>query len=484
MVFQVEDNPSARITVIGAGGCGGNAINHMIAAGLQNIEFVSVNTDSQALHNNASAIQLQIGQSLTRGRGAGGNPEIGRKAALEDEERLRNLLAESEMVFVTAGMGGGTGTGSAPVIARLAREIGALTVGVVTKPFLFEGRKRRSQADDGVHELKDAVDTLITIPNDRLLSVANRTTSLKEAFQKVDDVLVQAVRGISELVTVHGLINLDFADVRSVMADMGMAMMGTASASGENRAVEAAQRAISSPLLENVSIKGARGLLINITGGLDMSLYEVHQAASLIQEEAHEDANIIFGAVINEALRDEIRVTVIATGFGENRPELERRTFRYSPSEVRSAPPITEIPRRHLEKPLPEVAKGEAAPPSIEPQPEPEASISEIAPSPPIESQPMPGGPVVDSPPAWSRPLNGIFNGNSEPVRRLGLVDENILDVRGFKPHNGQPDSEATGSEQNDLSSPRSPRSCSFCGAIGLPETSAFCSKCGSPRRE
>ncbi len=316
MVDLIENAPGARIKVIGAGGCGGNAINHMIASGLNNVDFISVNTDSQALLNNIAPSRLQIGQMLTRGRGTGGNPELGRKAALEDEERLRQLLAEAEMVFVTAGMGGGTGTGSAPVIARFARESGALTVGVVTKPFQFEGRKRRNQADEGLRELKEAVDTLITIPNDRLLSVASRTTTLKEAFQKADDVLLQAVRGISELVTTHGLINLDFADVRSVMADMGMAMMGTARASGENRAIEAAQRAISSPLLEDTSIKGAHGLLINVTGGPDMGLYEVNEAASLIQEEAHEDANIIFGAVINEEAADEIHVTVIATGFG------------------------------------------------------------------------------------------------------------------------------------------------------------------------
>ena len=265
---------------------------------------------------------------LTRGRGTGGNPEIGRKAALEDEERLREVLSDAEMVFVTAGMGGGTGTGSAPVIARIARELGALTVGVVTKPFQFEGRRRMAQADEGLRELKNAVDTLITIPNQRLLSIASRTTSLREAFQKADDVLLQAVRGISELVTVHGLINLDFADVRSIMAEMGMAMMGAASASGENRAVEAAQRAISSPLLEDVSIKGARGLLINVTGGPDMSLYEVNEAASLIQEEAHEDANIIFGAVIDERLADEIRVTVIATGFGDLATRYNRRATR------------------------------------------------------------------------------------------------------------------------------------------------------------
>src|SRR5215469_10279344 len=372
MIELVETpDPGARIKVIGAGGCGGNAVNHMIQAGLRNVEFISVNTDIQALQNNISPIRIQIGPQITRGRGTGGNPEIGRKAALEDEERLREVLADAEMVFVTAGMGGGTGTGSAPVIARLAREIGALTVGVVTKPFLFEGRKRRSQAEEGVRELKDAVDTLITIPNDRLLSIASRTTTLKEAFQKADDVLLQAVRGISELVTVHGLINLDFADVRSVMADMGMAMMGTASAVGENRAVEAAHRAISSPLLEDVSIKGARGLLINVTGGIDMSLYEVHEAASLIQEEAHEDANIIFGAVIDEDLREEIRVTVIATGFGEQRREPERRTFRNAPAELPSASPIRDIAsRQQVEKPPPNVSTGDAiAEPPVEQQP-------------------------------------------------------------------------------------------------------------------
>jgi len=310
-------DPGARIKVVGAGGCGGNAVNHMISAGVRNVDFIVVNTDAQALENNHAPIRLPIGQTLTRGRGAGGNPEVGRKAVLEDEERIRELLVDAEMVFVTAGMGGGTGTGSAPIIARLAREVGALTVGVVTKPFQFEGRKRMSQAEEGLRELKSAVDTLITIPNQRLLSVASRNTPLKEAFQKADDVLLQAVRGISELVTVPGLINLDFADVRAIMAEMGMAMMGAATVAGENRAVEAAQRAISSPLLEDISIKGARGLLINVTGGNDMALYEVNEAASLIQEEAHEDANIIFGAVIDERLTDEIRVTVIATGFGD-----------------------------------------------------------------------------------------------------------------------------------------------------------------------
>jgi cell division protein FtsZ len=318
-MIELIDNPDpgARIKVIGAGGCGGNAVNHMIAAGLKNVEFIAANTDLQALQQSRAPLKMQIGATITRGRGTGGNPEIGRKSALEDEDRLRECLAGAEMVFVTAGMGGGTGTGSAPVIARLARESGALTVGVVTKPFQFEGRRRMAQAEQGLRELKSTVDTVITIPNQRLLSIASRTTPLGEAFQRADEVLLQAVRGISELVTVPGLINLDFADVRSIMAEMGMALMGAAVAAGENRAVEAAQRAISSPLLEEVSIKGARGLLINITGGADLSLYEVNEAASLIQEEAHEDANIIFGAVIDEQLTQELRVTVIATGFGD-----------------------------------------------------------------------------------------------------------------------------------------------------------------------
>ena len=392
----IENEPGARIKVIGAGGCGGNAINHMIASGLRNVDFVSINTDTQALLKNNAPNRLQIGQMMTRGRGTGGNPEIGRKAALEDEERLRQLLAEAEMVFVAAGMGGGTGTGSAPVIAHFARESGALTVGVVTKPFQFEGRKRRSQADEGLRELKDAVDTLITIPNDRLLSVANRTTTLKQAFQTADDVLLQAVRGISELVTVAGLINLDFADVRSIMADMGMAMMGTARASGENRAAEAALRAISSPLLEDTSIRGARGLLINVTGGPDISLYEVNEAASLIQEEAHEDANIIFGAVIDEEVIDEIRVTVIATGFGEHGREPERRASRYAPA-VQLTTPHRDIPA-----------------PTAELQP-PDVSIA---------------GPLLSP---STPPGSNTFNGTGKPIRRLGLIDESILDLPALK---------------------------------------------------
>jgi cell division protein FtsZ len=399
MIELIENvDPGARIKVVGAGGCGGNAINHMIASGLSNVEFMAINTDTQALQNNNAPLRIQIGQMLTRGRGTGGNPEVGRKAALEDEERLREVLSEAEMVFVTAGMGGGTGTGSAPVIARIARESGALTVGVVTKPFQFEGRKRMGQAEGGLHDLKSAVDTLITIPNQRLLSIASRTTSLKEAFQKADDVLLQAVRGISELVTVHGLINLDFADVRSIMAEMGMAMMGAARAAGENRAVEAAQRAISSPLLEDISIKGARGLLINVTGGPDMSLYEVNEAASLIQEEAHEDANIIFGAVIDEKIADEIHVTVIATGFGDRdiRPAMTP-IVRYSPSGAPITAPVNAAPTRPIDPIQPQIP----LPPPIQPTP--------IQPT-----------------------QNHMFA--SKPIRRLGMiVDESTLDIPTFK---------------------------------------------------
>ncbi len=314
----------ARIKVVGVGGGGGNAVNTMIAAGLQGVDFMTANTDAQALKANLASVKLQLGTAFTKGLGAGGNPDVGRKAATEDVERIREVLSGADMVFVTAGMGGGTGTGGAPVVARVARELGALTVGVVTKPFHFEGKKRGRQAEEGMRELKANVDTLIAIPNQRLLAVAGRNMSILETFKKADDVLLQAVRGISDLITVHGLINLDFNDVRTIMSEMGMALMGAAVASGEDRAVEAAQKAISSPLLEDVSIQGARGVLINITGGPDLTIHEVNEAATLIQEEADDEANIIFGAVIDESLHDQIRITVIATGFGEPREEVKR----------------------------------------------------------------------------------------------------------------------------------------------------------------
>jgi cell division protein FtsZ len=317
----------ARIKVIGVGGGGGNAVNTMIAGKLTGVDFIVANTDAQALEANRATLKLQLGGEITKGLGAGANPEVGRRAAMEDEAKLRECLGGADMIFITAGMGGGTGTGGAPVIAKVAREVGALTVGVVTKPFVFEGKKRMRQADEGIQELKANVDTLIVIPNQRLLSIAARTTTMLEAFHKADDILLQAVRGISDLIITPGLINLDFADVRTVMAEMGLALMGAATASGENRAVEAAQKAVSSPLLEDVSIHGARGLLINITGGADLGLHEVNEAATMIQEEAHEDANIIFGAVIDERMKDEIRVTVIATGFGERDEQRKPAPF-------------------------------------------------------------------------------------------------------------------------------------------------------------
>ncbi|HSK31682.1 MAG TPA: cell division protein FtsZ [Candidatus Limnocylindria bacterium] len=322
-MFEIleQNTMTARIKVIGIGGGGSNAVNTMITASLSGVDFMVANTDAQSLEASEAAVRIQLGGLVTKGLGAGANPEIGRRAALEDQDKIREYLDGSDMIFITAGMGGGTGTGGAPVLARVAREVGALTVGVVTKPFIFEGKKRMRQAEDGIEELKQNVDTLIVIPNQRLLSIAAKTTTMLDAFHKADDVLLQAVRGISDLIITPGLINLDFADVRTVMAEMGLALMGAASATGENRAIEAAQKAISSPLLEDISIQGARGVLINITGGPDLCLHEVNEAASMIQEEAHEDANIIFGAVIDENLTDEIRITVIATGFGELKEE-------------------------------------------------------------------------------------------------------------------------------------------------------------------
>ena len=307
----------AKIKVIGVGGGGGNAVNTMISSSLQGVDFVVANTDAQALSVSSSPVKIQIGSKITKGLGAGSDPEVGKQSALESRDEIRPYLEGADMIFLTAGMGGGTGTGAAPVIAEIARECSILTIAVVTKPFQFEGKKRNIQAEDGIAQLRETVDTLIVVPNQRLLSLGGRNLSLMEAFKKADDILYQAVKGISDLILVPGLINLDFADVRSVMSSMGMAIMGTGVASGENRAVEAAQRAISSPLLEDNTIQGAHGILLNITGGPDMSLYEVNEASSLIQEEADEDANIIFGTVIDQNMEDEIRITVIATGFDD-----------------------------------------------------------------------------------------------------------------------------------------------------------------------
>ena len=310
-----QDAMPARIIVLGVGGGGCNAIKTMIASGLGQVEFVVANTDLQVLRSSPAATKVQLGARLTKGLGAGANPQIGKDAALEDAERLREVLSGADMVFITAGMGGGTGTGAAPVIAGLAKELGALTVAVVTKPFAFEGARRQKQAEEGVRELKTACDTLLVIPNQRLLSVVEKGTPLTRAFGVADDILRQAVQGIADVITVPGLVNVDFADVRAIMTHMGRAVMGMGRARGEHRAVEAAQRAIASPLLEDGSIQGARGVLINITGGPDLSLHEVTEASSIVQEAADPDANIIFGSVINDQLEEDVLVTVIATGF-------------------------------------------------------------------------------------------------------------------------------------------------------------------------
>jgi cell division protein FtsZ len=361
MFTIIEENRcDAVIKVFGMGGGGGNAINTMIEEGLKGVEFLAANTDAQALSRNLAPLKIQLGANLTKGLGAGANPDVGRQAALEDRELLREALQGADMVFLTAGLGGGTGTGGTPVLAEVAREVGALTVAVVTRPFSFEGATRRRQAEMGLKELRGIVDTLIVVPNEKLLLIAGKEMRFVEAFRKVDEVLYQAVRGISELVTNPGYINLDFADVKAIMSSSGVALMGTGAASGQNRAMAAAEKAISSPLLEDVSIRGARGVLINITAGPSLCLNEVNEAASLVQEEADDEANIIFGTVIDEAMGEELKVTVIATGFESNvvesiwktprrtiklvgREDLEKPTFLRT-SQQREPEPIEALP--------------------------------------------------------------------------------------------------------------------------------------------
>jgi len=322
-LFELEQQvQAAKIKVIGLGGGGGNAVSRMMAAQFTGVEFIVANTDLQALHASPAPVKLQLGTRLTQGLGAGSNPDVGRGAAQEDPDQITRLLSGSDMVFITAGLGGGTGTGAAPVVASLAKDLGILTVAVVTKPFTFEGRKRMLQAEAGLEALRAVVDTLITIPNQRLLSVVDRGTPLIAAFRVADSVLQQAVQGISDLILVPGLVNLDFADVRTIMSGMGLAMMGTGTGKGENRALDAAQKAVASPLLDETSIEGARGILINFTGGADLSIHEVEEAARIVQEAAHEEAHIIFGAVIDPQLSDEVRMTVIATGFADKKDAI------------------------------------------------------------------------------------------------------------------------------------------------------------------
>ena len=370
-IYFVDDELTGEVQmkVIGVGGAGGNAVNNMIAAHSNGVEFITANTDLQALNATLASTRIQLGVQLTKGLGAGANPEIGRRAAEEDHEKLRSLLSGADMVFITAGMGGGTGTGATPVIASIAKELGCLTVAVVTKPFDFEGKKRKMQAEEGLRLLRANVDTLLTIPNQRLLQVVGRGTSLREAFRVADNVLRQAVQGISDLITTPGLINLDFADVQTIMIGMGQAIMGTGVGHGDNRAIEAAHQAISSPLLEETSIDGALGVLLNVTGGPDIALHEVHDAAAIIRESAHEDAHIIFGAVIDEKLEDELRITVIATGFHRAaeirepswapRPTVHPRDFdepyerqqRMAPDPKETIPSVVETNERRLDVP-------------------------------------------------------------------------------------------------------------------------------------
>ncbi|HEX5037218.1 MAG TPA: cell division protein FtsZ [bacterium] len=374
-LVEEEVVQGAKIKVIGVGGAGGNAVNTMIeqwsASGLERvlstggIDFIAANTDLQALKGNRANVKMQLGKDLTRGLGAGADPEVGRKAAIESEAEVTKLLEGADMIFITAGMGGGTGTGAAPVIARIARDLGALTIGVVTKPFSFEGKRRSRFAQQGLDALEESVDSLISIPNERLLVVAGKQMALTDAFKMADEVLLHAVRGISDLILVEGLINLDFADIRTVMSTMGTTLMGSGFASGEHRANEAATRAVSSPLLENISIRGATGILLNVTGGPDLTLFEVNEAAKLIQEEAHEDANIIFGAVVDPTLGSQVRVTVIATGF----EKATKRSSEFVPYKKQpSREPVMEIPLAASSMPEPalqEVEMEEPAPRSV-----------------------------------------------------------------------------------------------------------------------
>jgi cell division protein FtsZ len=381
--FHDDVTNNAKIKVIGVGGGGGNAVNRMIDAQVEGVEFIVANTDLQALKMSRAPVKIQLGVKLTNGLGAGANPEVGRKAALEDADKIIEALEGADMVFVTTGLGGGTGTGAAPIIASLASEMGALTVSVVTKPFAFEGRRRLQQADRGLQDLLECVDTLIVIPNEKLLAVA-RDAGFFQSFRVADDILRQAVQGISDIITIPGIINRDFADVKAIMAGMGYAVMGTASAKGEDRAVQAAQRAIASPLLEAGAIDGARGILINITGSANLRLAEVNEASTIIQSAAHEDANIIFGAVLDEKMKDEVKITVIATGFKEQYTRREKVSSAAAAISHARASVAFPPPSPHINIPAPVPVFREP-----EPEPEPEhamaAAVASVA-----DHRPMP----------------------------------------------------------------------------------------------
>ncbi len=399
--FDTEMENNVNIKVIGVGGGGGNAVNRMISSGIRGVEFIAVNTDKQALNYSAATIKIAVGEKLTKGLGAGSNPEIGRKAAEESAEELKKALEDANMVFVTAGMGGGTGTGAAPVIARISKEMGILTVGIVTKPFAFEGKKRIDQANVGISDLKEQVDALVTIPNDRLKYVSEQKITLKNAFEVADNVLLQAAQGISDLITAPGMINLDFADISTVMREAGYAHMGVGRASGKDKAQEAAKIAIASPLLET-SIAGARRVLLNITGSEDIGLEEVDQASSMVQQAAHPEAHIIFGTAIDENMEDEVKITVIATGF-DDRPSMPKDESGLeailepilTPQTPLQAPPqIQQIPPQSPFQPAAPAA--EAAPiPAVQPQPQPQTQFQpQLQPQPLQPQQPQPEQPA------------------------------------------------------------------------------------------
>ncbi|GAA3138321.1 cell division protein FtsZ [Streptomyces rameus] len=384
--MAAPQNYLAVIKVIGVGGGGVNAINRMIEVGLKGVEFIAINTDAQALLMSDADVKLDVGRELTRGLGAGANPAVGRKAAEDHREEIEEVLKGADMVFVTAGEGGGTGTGGAPVVANIARSLGALTIGVVTRPFTFEGRRRANQAEDGIAELREEVDTLIVIPNDRLLSISDRQVSVLDAFKSADQVLLSGVQGITDLITTPGLINLDFADVKSVMSEAGSALMGIGSARGDDRAVAAAEMAISSPLLE-ASIDGARGVLLSISGGSDLGLFEINEAAQLVSEAAHPEANIIFGAVIDDALGDEVRVTVIAAGFDGGQPPARRENVLSSTSGSASGRREEPAPARPSEPSRPSFGSLGSVKPKEEPEPTPEP-VPDIPVTPPVTPSP------------------------------------------------------------------------------------------------
>ncbi|WP_399092343.1 cell division protein FtsZ [Streptomyces sp. BBFR2] len=396
--MAAPQNYLAVIKVVGIGGGGVNAINRMIEVGLKGVEFIAINTDAQALLMSDADVKLDVGREMTRGLGAGANPDVGRKAAEDHREEIEEVLKGADMVFVTAGEGGGTGTGGAPVVANIARSLGALTIGVVTRPFTFEGRRRANQAEDGIASLREEVDTLIVIPNDRLLSISDRQVSVLDAFKSADQVLLSGVQGITDLITTPGLINLDFADVKSVMSEAGSALMGIGSARGDDRAVAAAEMAISSPLLE-ASIDGARGVLLSISGGSDLGLFEINEAAQLVSEAAHPEANIIFGAVIDDALGDEVRVTVIAAGFDGGQPPARRDTVIGSSSAKREDP--APAPSRPVTPPEPRSSSfaGLGAVPvrDEEPAPAESSSLGEVLSPQPTTPQVPPARPYSDT---------------------------------------------------------------------------------------